>query len=70
MAATVKLKPISVQDYLACEEISEVKHEFVDGYVLAMVGASQRHNLIAGSLFSLLRTHLRGTPCRVFMSDL
>lgn len=70
MSATVKLRPISVRDYLASEEVSEVKHEFVDGYVLAMVGASQRHNLIAGSLFSLLRAHLRGTPCRVFMSDL
>lgn len=70
MSATAKLKPLSVEEYLAAEETSDVRHELVDGYLFAMVGTSQRHNLIALSLGSLIRAHLRGTPCRVFMSDL
>ena len=70
MSATVKLKPLGIDEYLAAEETSEVRHELVDGYLFAMVGISQRHNSIAGSVYSLLRAHLRDTPCRVFMSDL
>jgi len=36
---------ISVQDYLALEETSEVRHEFVDGKIFAMSGATKSHNL-------------------------
>ncbi|MEE4378796.1 MAG: Uma2 family endonuclease [Candidatus Competibacteraceae bacterium] len=70
MSAIHKLAPITVETYLALEENSSVRHELVDGYLVAMVGTTQRHNLIAGNWFALLRAQLRGTPCRVFMSDL
>jgi hypothetical protein len=39
--------PISVDDYLAGELISEVKHEYLGGEVHAMAGASNRHNKVA-----------------------
>ncbi len=70
MSAIRKLSPLSVADYLTLEETSEIRHELVDGYLVAMVGTTQRHNLIAGNLFGALRLHLRGSPCRVFVSDL
>ena len=35
-----------------------------------MVGASNFHNLIAMALGTLLHIHLRGTTCRVFISDM
>ncbi|BBO19537.1 MAG: hypothetical protein HKUEN07_26560 [Rhodocyclaceae bacterium] len=57
------------QDYLTLEARSPVRHEYVDGNVYAMTGASLRHNVITGNIFALLRAHLRGTPCRAFVSD-
>jgi Uma2 family endonuclease len=60
---------MSKDDYLALEARSPIKHEYVDGNVYAMTGASLRHNVIVGNIFSLLRTHLRGTPCRAFVND-
>lgn len=61
--------PLSEADYLAQEAASPLRHEYVAGAAYAMTGGSLRHNIIAGNLFALLRAHLRGTPCRVFMSD-
>lgn len=70
MSTLAILQPISIAEYLATEENAEIRHEYVDGYLIAMVGASKRHNLIAFALGSFLRAHLRGSPCRVFLSNL
>jgi Uma2 family endonuclease len=60
----------SFAEYLALEEISAVKHEFLDGHVWAMAGGSPDHAAIAVNISSLLREQLRGQPCRMFCSDL
>lgn len=41
---------ISEQDYLALEMHSDVRHEYIDGYIFAMTGASRRHNQIMLSI--------------------
>ena len=61
---------ISPQDYLAGEEISPIKHEYIDGEVYAMAGASDAHVTISLNLASVLRNHVRGTGCRVYMADM
>ena len=61
---------ISVEDYLKAEEVSPVKHEFVEGEVYAMAGTSDRHNLIAGDLYALLLVRLRDSPCQPFFGDI
>ena len=61
---------LSVEDYLSGEEGGELRHEYIGGEVYAMVGTSDRHNLIALNLATLLRPHVRGTSCRLFMSDM
>jgi Uma2 family endonuclease len=61
---------ISPEDYLAAEELSQIKHEYIDGQVYAMAGASDAHVTITGNLFALLRNHVRGTGCRVYMADM
>lgn len=60
---------ISIEDYLAGELVSEIKHEYIDGQVYAMSGASRNHDRIAGNVFGELRNHLRGKPCEPFTSD-
>lgn len=66
-----KLKTkINVEDYLEAEKFSLVKHEYVNGEVFEMVGASDRHNLIAGDIYTALVIHLRDSPCQPFNSDI
>jgi Uma2 family endonuclease len=61
---------LTVEEYFQLEQTSEIRHEYVEGEVFAMAGASEEHNLITGNIYSLLRSHLRGTPCRTFASDM
>jgi Uma2 family endonuclease len=64
-----RVLPMSVADYLALEETSDVRHEFIGGAIHAMSGASEAHNVIAGNIFAALRPKLSGGPCRAFISD-
>lgn len=61
--------PISVEEYLAGEEKSDVRHEYIDGYVRAMAGESRPHNEIAGNLYAALRQALRGGNCRTYFES-
>lgn len=61
---------LTVEEYLKAEQSSDIRHEYVDGQIFAMSGASEEHNQIAGNIYALLRPHLRGTPCRAFISDM
>lgn len=68
--ALAKLDYIAAQDYLAGEQNSEIKHEYVSGTVHAMAGASVNHNQITGNLSRQLGNQLEGQDCRPFSSDL
>jgi Uma2 family endonuclease len=58
------------QQYLALEEASNVKHEFLDGEIYAMAGGTPTHAELSVTVGAMLLTQLRGGPCRVFSSDL
>ncbi len=60
----------TVEEYLALEAESEVRHEYFDGLIEAMAGASDAHEIIAGNFFATLHAHLRGKPCRPFKGEL
>ncbi|NER84667.1 MAG: Uma2 family endonuclease [Leptolyngbya sp. SIO1D8] len=62
--------PLTPAEYLQLEAQSPSKHEYMDGEVYAMAGASDAHVTIAGNLFALLRSHMRGSGCRVYISDM
>ncbi len=70
MVALPKEPYFSPDEYLQIEEQSPIKHEYIDGRLYAMVGASQAHNTLTGNLFAALHGHIRGSECRVFMSDM
>jgi len=61
---------ISPEEYLEGERLSEIRHEYVDGRVYAMAGASDDHNRIAGNLFNELSNRLRGGRCEAFINDM
>lgn len=69
MESTAKSALLTVEEYLAGEPASEVRHEYLGGTVYAMAGASLKHNSISLNLATSLRSHLRGTPCGTFIAD-
>jgi Uma2 family endonuclease len=60
----------SADDYLQWEEQQEEKHEYVDGKMYAMAGASEDHIDITTNLTVILSNHLRGKDCKLFPSDM
>ncbi|WP_412060803.1 Uma2 family endonuclease [Rubrivirga sp. IMCC45206] len=68
------LTPVSLrftaEEYFAWEETQEEKHDFIDGEVFTMSGASRIHNDIVGNLYIALRLAFRGTECSVFAGDM
>lgn len=70
MSVPAEKLSMSVDEYLRAEEVSEVRHEFVDGQIYQMVGSTHAHNVISTNLCALIRSHLRGTSCQVFMADM
>jgi len=67
--ASEECQRLSVEEYLAFEENSEQRHEYIDGVIYAMCGASRRHELVAGNLFAAIHGHLRGGPCKAHIAN-
>lgn len=61
---------LSPEDYLEAEKTSQIKHEYINGQVYVMAGASDAHVTITMNVSMLLRNHLRGSGCRVYMADM
>ncbi|MBP0021605.1 MAG: Uma2 family endonuclease [Cyanobacteria bacterium SBLK] len=61
---------LTPEEYLKFEEESAIKHEYIDGEVYAMAGASDPHVTISLNLASQLLGHLRDRGCRVYISDM
>ena len=62
-------KLISPEDYLSQENDGTWRHEFVNGAVYAMSGASDQHNLIVGGGEGLIAS-LVSKPCQTFSRDM
>jgi len=66
----------SAKDYLEWEKGNEVKHEYHNGVVFpmyethAMAGAKDAHVTITLNIAALLKSHLRGGPCRIYLADM
>jgi Uma2 family endonuclease len=68
MAAPVQ--KMTAAEFLAWERLQEVRHEFVDGEVFAMAGASRAHVRTVMNLGAALGRHLANTPCEPFSVDM
>lgn len=70
MIASPQQPYLTPEEYLNIEEQNPIKHEYIDGQIYAMAGASDAHVTIALNLATLLRSHVRGSSCRVYISDM
>jgi Uma2 family endonuclease len=61
---------VSVDEYVEGELHSEIRHEYIDGQVYAMGGASDRHGLIVNALAFALTPAARRRHCQLFTSDM
>ncbi|MEQ1824705.1 MAG: Uma2 family endonuclease [Pirellula sp.] len=60
---------VSMDEYLRLESASPIRHEYVDGWVRAMTGATNRHNRVKSNCFGSIWQSLRGRPCVPYDSD-
>lgn len=70
MTAVRKPDLVTLEDYLAMEATAPARSEFLAGEVYAMAGSTAAHNQLALSFAGLLHAHLKGKPCRTFISDM
>ncbi|MEL6787908.1 MAG: Uma2 family endonuclease [Cyanobacteria bacterium J06607_15] len=70
MVASPQNSFITPEEYLQLEAASDIKHEYIDGDVYDMAGATDTHVTIALNMAVLLRGHLRDSGCRVYISDM
>ena len=61
---------ISEQAYFELEKQTDTRHEYIDGYVYAMVGGSLNHGTLVGAIAGEIRNHLKGKTCRVFSESI
>ena len=64
------LPVLSVEEYLTSEQASDVRHEYVNGYVYALAGVGQKHSRVAGNIHARLWGLAQNRPCRVHQSDM
>jgi Uma2 family endonuclease len=60
----------TIEEYLDMERASDVKHEYYQGEIFAMSGASPRHNWMFTNVFGKLCMQLKGCSCFPYGSDM
>ena len=69
MSSTARQLHFTYAEYLALEEESSVRHEYLEGEIYAMAGGSPDHAALAAAVIGALRGQLP-PGCRTFTSDL
>ncbi len=65
-ASVEELPYVTFADYLALDEASEIRHEWVGGRVCALSGVTERHGLMSGLVFSAATVAAFASGCRPF----
>lgn len=62
---------MDIEEYFELEKHNpDTRYEYLDGYVYMMSGGSANHATIGGNIYAILRSLLRGRPCRAYNSDM
>ena len=70
MSTPAHLHGYTFAEYLELEDVSNVKHEFLEGEIYGMAGGNPRHAALSLAVGATLLMQLRGGHCRAFSSDL
>ncbi len=70
MAETAETIHVPPEVYLEMERKADVKSEYIDGIILAMAGASRRHNQITFNLAGTIGVQLENRPCVAYVSNM
>ena len=70
MIATSLSSNLTPEEYLQSEVARDIKHEYIDGKIRPVSDVDDVHVTIAGNIAFLLLSHLRGSGCRVYISDM
>jgi Uma2 family endonuclease len=70
MSALPQRRKISVGDYLVMERVSPVKHEYFNGEISQMAGASEEHAVISANITISIGSQLKDRPCKTYTSDM
>ena len=70
MATVAAQTYFTPEEYITLERKAEYKSEYFDGHIIAMAGASSKHNLITGDIFYGLYPQLIGHGCDIFSGDM
>ena len=57
------------EEYLAIEEFSEYKSEYINGQIIPMAGGTVNHNKLAGNLYAALNFAFKQQDYQVFIGD-
>ena len=69
--STAAAQEYTPSEYLSFERASpDIRHEYIQGRIEAMAGASRAHNLITSNIARRLGNQLEGTPCETYSSDM
>ena len=70
MASAAAQTYLTPEEYLAFERKATTKHEYLNGQIVAMSGASFAHNFITVNIATSLNVQLMEGDCRVATSDM
>jgi Uma2 family endonuclease len=70
MALQLQTRRSTLEEYLAGEQSATSKHEYHNGEIIAMPGASRKHNLLVSNILASLHQQLRKSSCEVYPSDM
>ena len=64
------IRQMTVAEYLAFDEESELKNEYINGEVYPMTGGTLKHAAIIANTSGELRQRLKGSDCQALSSDM
>ena len=64
------IRQMTVEEYIAFDEATDIRYEYIDGEVIALPGGTLNHGIIMANASGELRQLLKGSNCRVISSDM
>ena len=75
MAASAAQTRLTPEEYIVFErkalpDAEIIRHEYINGELIAMSGASRAHNLITINISTALHSRLRNSRCETYVNDM